>query len=41
MSNEEGEISNDCADEFLHLVALLIVQIILNDEHECDRVHKN
>ena len=41
MAKEEGENSNDCADELLHLVALLIVQIILNEENECNRIHKN
>ena len=39
MKTVESEPINEKEEELLRLVASLIVQIILNQEDECDRVH--
>ena len=39
MEPVKSEPVNEKEDELLRLVASLIVQIILNQQDECDRVH--
>ena len=39
METVKSEPVNEKEDELLRLVASLIVQIILNQQDECDRVH--
>ena len=39
METVKSEPVNEKEDELLRLVASLIVQIVLNQQDECDRVH--